>query len=588
MSQHARRLLAACVLLLAAAVGVWTARTFPESLAEAARIMPVSVALTTPEPIAPHVAITIVVESNLPVTVVAITPTQTPVETPSATQTPVDTSTATQTPTTVPSVTTQPTDTATPQPTATRTATRTPSPTPTLAPTPLPTVTSVPAGVAAFPGAEGFGTQAVGGRGGRVYLVTTLADSGAGSLRECVAASGPRICVFRIGGTIELRSTLTVANPYLTIAGQTAPGGGITLKVADPSRSIDMFKITTYEVIVRYVRFRPGTKGQDARALTINAGGSVPADRVAANIVVDHCSFSWAGDEIIIAWDRTHDVTFSYNIFAESLTPGLKGPNLGKYGGGNYSVHHNLIAHHSYRLPNISTSGGPTDLVNNVIYNYKTFGARVLLGAMVNMVGNWIEAGPDTSTGSYYVRNDLDVPDPDSSVPLPNPDTRGFFVAYNYLQGNYNGTLRIRDILPPATKASDIHEHRYLAPQVTTLTAQDAYTDVLANAGAIRGLACDGSWVARPDAVDSRIVESVRRKTSSHNLASPKLGYIADPSEVGGWPVLAAGAPCADQDGDFLPDAFETRYGLTNGVNDTNRLHLSGWSYLEVYMNGGY
>lgn len=583
MMRHARIWLVACVLLASMGVGVWTARAFPQAQTVAAPGVRVAGLEIAESP-----RITIAISANQPAQIVIVTPT----EAPRATETSTIAPSATQTPTTQPSPTATATQeassTPTPRPTNTSTpqATQTPTIAPTPTPTPKPTVTPVAAGVVAFPGAEGFGAVTVGGRGGRVYLVTSLADSGAGTLRECVNASGPRICVFRTGGTIELASTLVIANPYITIAGQTAPGGGITLKLKDPSRSIDMLKITTYEVIIRYIRSRPGSRGADARALTINAGGSVPQDRVAHNIVIDHMSMSWAGDEILIAWDRTHDITFSYNILAESLTPGLKGPNLGKYGGGNYSVHHNLIAHHVYRLPNISTSGGPTDLVNNVIYNYKTFGARVLLGAMVNMVGNYIEAGPDTQAGSYYVRNDLDVPDPDSSVPLPNPDTRGFFVAYNLLQPNYNGQLRIRDILPPNTKASDIHEHRYLAPQVTTMTAQEAYTDVLANAGAVRGLACDGAWIARPDAVDVRIVESVRRKTSSHNLAAPRLGYIADPSEVGGWPVLAAGAPCADSDQDGMPDAFEARMGYAANVNDSAVIEPNGYTRMDMYLAG--
>lgn len=531
--------------------------------------------------VAPSARITISISADQPAQIVIVTPT----EAPGGTQTPTTAPSATMTPTTAPSATTRPTEqsTATPQPT------KSPTVAPTVSPTPKPTATPTsiaPAALAAFPGAEGFGSQAVGGRGGRVYLVTSLADSGAGSLRECVQASGPRICVFRTGGTIELKSTLTVANPYLTIAGQTAPGGGITLKVADPSRSIDMFKITTYEVVVRYIRFRPGTRGQDARALTINAGGSVPQARVAHNIVIDHCSFSWAGDEIIIAWDRTHDVTFSWNILAESLTPGLKGPNLGKYGGGPYSIHHNLIAHHSYRLPNASASGGTTDLVNNVIYNFRSFGMRALLGAMINLRGNWIEAGPDTATGSYYVRNDLDVPDPDSSVPLPNPTTRGYYLDGNLLQGQYNGASRIRAILPPSVKTADIKAQPYAFAPITLTDAATAYDQVLAGAGAAHGLRCDGAWYTRPDAVDARIVESVRLKRSSHNLPQPKLGYIASPDDVGGWPPLGTGEPCADSDGDGMFDAFEARMKYGVNVPDGVVVEESGYTRMDIFLAG--
>lgn len=590
MTSTARRLIVAIALIASAGAGIWMARAWRPAQPD-----PVSqpVARTVGLEIAESPRITISISADRPAQIVVVTPApaSTATGTPHATQTPVESSTATETPTEAPSPSTTPTaqSTHTPVPTHTPAPTATPTVAPTATPMPTRTATATPGGgspLAAFPGAEGAGSQAVGGRGGRVYAVTTLADSGAGSLRECVTASGPRICVFRTGGTIELKTTLTVANPYLTIAGQTAPGGGITLKVADPSRSIDMFKITTYEVVVRYIRFRPGTKGQDARALTINAGGSAPAERVARNIVIDHCSFSWAGDEIIIAWDRTHDVTFSWNIFSESLTPGLKGPNLGKYGGGPYSVHHNLIAFHSYRLPNASASGGTTDVVNNVIYNFRSFGMRALLGAMINLRGNWIEAGPDTATGSYYVRNDLDVPDPDSSVPLPNPTSRGFYLGGNILQAEYNGAARIRGILPPSTKAADIKAQPYPAAMVSMTDAATAYDQVLDNAGAVHALACDGTWAPRPDAVDRRIVEAVRLKRSSHNTVTPKLGYIAGPDEVGGWPPLGTGEPCADSDGDGMFDAFEAAMGYGVNVPDSVVVEPDGYTRMDIFLAG--
>src|SRR5919106_7083867 len=137
--------------------------------------------------------------------------------------------------------------------------------------------------VVAFPGAEGFGAQSVGGRGGKVIEVTNLNDSGPGSLRACVAAQGPRICVFRIGGTITTQSEIVVTNPYLTIAGQTAPGGGITLRAAQ-SYHEEPFVISTHDVIIRFVRFRAGASAipnSSRRSLTINNG--------AYNVILDHC-----------------------------------------------------------------------------------------------------------------------------------------------------------------------------------------------------------------------------------------------------------------------------------------------------------
>lgn len=476
-------------------------------------------------------------------------------------------------------------------PTATKMSPTATSILPTVTPTPtkVPVATATPiagSSLVAFPGAEGFGAQAKGGRGGTVFEVTTLADSGTGSLRACVIATGPRTCVFRTGGTIELLTTLEVRNPYLTIAGQTAPGDGIQLKVKDLSKSIDLFKISTYEVIVRYMKLRPGTHEANARCMSINAGGTATTDKLARNIMIDHISCSWAGDEILIAWDRTHHVTFQYSIFSEPISPGWKGPNLGKYGGGYYTVWRNLIAHAQFRTPNASGSGGTTEVVNNLIYNFKNFGMRATLGSMTNILSNYIKAGPSTSSGAVYVKNDQDVQDPDSSQPIPNPTTKGFYVLGN-LMAPYRGINKIASILPSNVPAAYVKATPYPSSSLPLLAAQEVYEEVLINAGAIHGLNCDGTVYRRPDAVDIRIVESVRNERDSRNVEPPKSTYINDPSEVGGWPTLAAGAACADQDHDGMPDIFELARGFNPASNDsTGDKDGDGYTNLEEYLNG--
>ncbi|HLO14114.1 MAG TPA: hypothetical protein VK206_04735, partial [Anaerolineales bacterium] len=163
----------------------------------------------------------------------------------------------------------------------------------TIIASPFPTASS-PTSVVAFPGAEGFGAQSVGGRGGKVIEVTNLNDSGPGSLRACAAAQGPRICVFRTGGTITTQSEIVVTNPFLTIAGQTAPGGGITLR-ASQSYTGETLVISTHDVIIRYVRFRAGASAlanSVRRSLTLNNGGY--------NIILDHDSLSWATDQPLL------------------------------------------------------------------------------------------------------------------------------------------------------------------------------------------------------------------------------------------------------------------------------------------------
>ncbi|MGB4163259.1 MAG: pectate lyase, partial [Bacillota bacterium] len=194
--------------------------------------------------------------------------------------------------------------------------------------------------VPAFPGAEGFGMWTVGGRGGKVYVVTNLSDSGPGSLREAVEASGPRIVVFAVSGTIHLKSRLTITNPYITIAGQTAPGDGITIADYDVVIRAD-------EVILRHVRIRLGDRTrQEADALWIDG---------AKNVIVDHVSTSWSVDECLSV-SASDNVTVQWCFITESLLHSFHSKGAHGYGslvrgefGSKYSFHHNLWAHHSGR-----------------------------------------------------------------------------------------------------------------------------------------------------------------------------------------------------------------------------------------------
>ena len=151
-------------------------------------------------------------------------------------------------------------------------------------------------GLVAFPGAEGFGADAKGGRGGAVIKVTNLNDSGSGSLRACVEASGPRTCVFEVGGTIELDSRIKISDPYLTIAGQTAPGGGITIRNSASNEKGDTFLTATHDVVIRYIALRPG---HAAGSTTTNRATSIfdSGDGSVYNVILDHISMSWASDD---------------------------------------------------------------------------------------------------------------------------------------------------------------------------------------------------------------------------------------------------------------------------------------------------
>jgi hypothetical protein len=383
-----------------------------------------------------------------------------------------------------------------------------------------------PASVLAFPGAEGFGKFAKGGRGGNVYTVSHLDDGGPGSLRECVEASGPRTCVFRVAGTIVLNSSLDVANPYLTIAGQTAPGGGITLKTAD-SLSKAHLRVRTNDVIVRYIRSRPGTKVENGRALTVSNGTA------AHDVIVDHMSMSWAGDEIYISWEDTQNITVQWSNMSESLPAGdggYKGPNLGSEGAsGNFSFHHNLIAHHNQRYP-LVTITYPLDWVNNVVYNLGTYGyANVRGPSKVNFVSNYIKSGPNATINTYVRENNI--------------SGGGYYHSGNYIEPGGS----VQSFAPDNFRVSTPYS---VSPVITT-SAQQAFEDVLTQSGAIHGLNCDGTWFARPDPVDSRIVNSVRDGTRGHNIPIAQTvnqrGFLSSPADVGGWPQLDPGTPCAGQ-----------------------------------------
>jgi pectate lyase len=407
--------------------------------------------------------------------------------------------------------------------------------------------------VKAFPEAEGFGANTIGGRGGRVIEVTNLNDSGIGSLRQCAQVEiGPRICVFRVAGNITLNSDIDIVNPYLTIAGQSAPGGGITLKAANQNSTVHI-QIRTPQVILRYIRSRPGTKIANSRALSINN----PQNTV-NNVIVDHNSFSWAGDELTITWLATNRITYQWNIASESIGA-LKGPSFGEDGGGYFSVHHNLIAHHSQRLPQVSASGGPVDIRNNLIYNPGGLGSVIKNGAHANYVANFIKSGPNTSIGSWI----MDGGDKGPAV--------GYFVAGNVLQGISRVNSALNEV-----------SHPFPTENIVTTTAEAAYERVLNEAGAYRGVDCNGSWFIRRDTVDARVIQSVRDGTRGHAGS----GYITDPSEVGGWPNLTAGVICPDNDKDGMPNDFESRFGFNLNSNDgTLDADNDGYTNIEEYLN---
>jgi len=431
----------------------------------------------------------------------------------------------------------------------------------------------------AFPGAEGFGSSTPGGRGGKVIAVTNLNDSGQGSLRAAIEAPGPRTVIFRIAGTIKLQSTLDITEPYITIAGQTAPGAGITLRDIDADAD-PLMRIETHDVVVRYLSFRAGPPA---------AGDAMNIDtrtHLTYNIVVDHNSMSWGVDQVFATWYDVHDISIQWNIFAEALDCSIhpkgchsKGPMLGSYssdknrnqpGARNISFHHNLMAHNGERNPLVKTSG-VCDVVNNVVYNPVGPSSHVdmeyqLMSIPVNYIGNYFKPGPDT-VGRYGIR-------------ASNINSLGaeIFVQGNIGPHRWSDDVAEYQIVHPDTRRYLVESPHPAAP-VTTATAFEAYHQVLADAGANVGLGCDGRFFQRRDAIDARIINDVINGTGK---------IIDDPLEVGGWLTIPAASPCQDTDLDGMPEVWEKMFDLNpNDPSDSGvDANGNGYTNLEEYLNG--
>jgi pectate lyase len=422
--------------------------------------------------------------------------------------------------------------------------------------------------VKAFPTAEGFGANTPGGRGGRVIEVTNLNDSGAGSLREALTASGARIVVVRVAGTISVKSQIAVTSPYLTFAGQTAPGDGITVR-NDPGFSKTPIKIATHDVVIRYLRVRTGAP-QFSSLDTGNTDALDPAG--AYDTVFDHCSFSWSTDEVFTSGD-SHDFTIQWSIISEGLNhathpegPHSKGMHLRDEAprsiSSNISIHHNLLAHNLDRNPNINATG-TIDLVNNVFYDATRWTElKDKFGEPnVNVVGNYYKKGPGTGTDGRTVTYEIFYYNNSSRFPKVYP------------KGNIGWHRPTDDLAETLLVAKDPHlvvvDKPFPAAKVTTTSASDAYAAVLANVGAVRPIR---------DGHDTRVVNDTKNGTGK---------IIDDPSEVGGWLTMKPGTPPTDSDHDGMPDAWETEHGLnpTNASDGPKDSDGDGYTNVEEYLN---
>jgi hypothetical protein len=402
----------------------------------------------------------------------------------------------------------------------------------------------------AFPGAEGYGAGATGGRGGIVMQVTSLADSGSGTLRTCVQAREPRTCVFRVGGTIRLASPLKVRYGFLTVAGQTAPGGGVQIRGPGSGNAFELFGPSNTspmtDIVVRHLRVRPGRGAADGFSLA----------RV-QRLILDHVSVEWAGDEGIGASGRVADLTVQDSILAEGLLNHSKGTLT--CSGGNapsdcdrLSFVRVLFAHNGDRNPNIDTGGadGFVDVINVVGYNAREYAEFHDFngGSPTNIVGSVFIRGPSTPAAAAAITY---------NSPVSGSATR-LYIDDIVLDGVQRATPAVaeREVTSPVAALSS-----------SALPGSETRDTVLARAGAFPR-----------DRVDARIVTTVSNRTG---------GLISSQTQVGGWPSLASGTPYPDADRDGMETNWETSQGLNpNDATDRNiDQDGDGYTNLEEFLD---
>lgn len=446
----------------------------------------------------------------------------------------------------------------------------------------------------AFPGAEGGGKYTTGGRGGKVYFVTSLDDTSkgdastrCGTLRWCVEQKGARTIVFKVSGIIELKSRLNIKNGDLTIAGQTAPGDGICLK----NNSVC---IQASNVIIRYMRFRPGDANPDFEDDAIWG-------RYQRNIILDHCSMSFSVDECASFYSN-QDFTMQWCLLSESLrmSQHAKGNHGygGLWGGENATFHHNLLAHHDSRnarlngwqRSGLSYNHGNTteecvDYRNNVVYNWgsnSTYGGEA--AGKYNMVNNYYKYGPATAVKNRLVQIDKDA----KSFTLTDAsgDSRTTNHGIYYLSGNYmygdeavtadNWSSRGIKNNSGESLANCRSDKPFPHECIPTHTAEQAFKAVLSYAGAS---------LAR-DAQDTRVCWEAEEGTYTYKgSAGGTKGIIDTPDDVGGYCIYSSTAAPKDTDTDGIPDDWELSHDLSHtNPDDAQKTAPNGYTWLECYL----
>ncbi len=429
----------------------------------------------------------------------------------------------------------------------------------------------------AFPTAQGAGALSSGGRGGRVISVTNLNDSGSGSLREALQTSGARTIIFRIAGIINLRSPIFVRPEHsnLTIAGQSAPDGGITITgdriILD--RGFD-------NAIIRYIRFRGGIT---TRNDSFEGHG-------VTNVIFDHCSASFGGDEAMsIVADTgegiSDNITIQRSIFAESKTGSIIGGlNQNYEGAGDFSIHNNLWYNITHRFPNISGNGN-FEVINNIVWGWVFRTTRGNGSFNLNHINNWhYYSQQNTNPGlevngqkysvetgqqpSIYTSGNIYEPNIYTNV-----DGDNFNDLWTVFQSQ-DRSLERDDPLPESFRSID--QFGMLGVPIEITTAAEAYDNISNNVGANARVDEEGNVLNNLDVLDDRWIRNVRNLNYENRMSTSE--YIV--------PAITGGAPYRDTDGDGMPDVWEELRSLDPLVADNNGNELSSnYTNLEVFLN---
>jgi len=524
-----------------------------------------------------------------------------------------------------------------PTPAPTPTPIPTPAPIPTPVPTPTPTPTPTPPPVsfpAAFPGAQGGGAASVGGRGGTVIEVTNQNDSGAGSFRACVMASGSRTCVFRVAGLFPITSAdLRFSSPYLTVAGQSAPGEVI---LGGPNTGGALFGVTTHDVVLRYVTLSPDNfntpSGPDTGTTSVwvvncpgngskNTGGCY-------NIMVDHVTTRWSGNKSWITTSNftpglngngngvgpNHEITTQWSLDYEPHEGHPVGYGtatdetcVGTRANGNclspYEVnidfHHNLFVNVHHRIP--ENSNGSTRWINNVIFNWGYYANEWLGAEIIDAINNkYITGNLNSSAQAFPIHFTTNSPEMSGAPSV--------YVAGNIFGGHgantvaadQYGTLVNQITGENGNETGAIPSSWQRSAPMPASNAFPIVADPASNLDAVllptignsQHLDCNGNWVSHRDAADARIIAQYQSGGSGGYWPNGVTfsGEPTIPQPTANWqdaPVVN-GTPCVESLHDGIPDQWKNNNGLstTDGTLYNKIDPKTGYTYLEDYLAG--